>query len=63
MKRLFAVLALLFCVFITQSAHAVTVWYQPTPYPASVIATMPDSATHFSEGWLLTDGNWKPLAQ
>lgn len=44
MKKLFAALALLFLV---QIAHAVTVYYQPTPYPIQN-----QSGTHVWDGWI-----------
>ncbi|OIO51436.1 MAG: hypothetical protein AUJ45_00610 [Parcubacteria group bacterium CG1_02_50_68] len=57
MKKSFAVLIVLFCVFITQSAQAVTVYYQPTPFPLKKAngTTMPQdniSIVHVWNGWL-----------
>lgn len=61
MKKMLTAFILLFLGLSVQSVRAVTVYYQPTPYPESVTTTMPSSAVHFWEGWLLTDQNWKPL--
>lgn len=64
MRKSFVASALLFFVLsFTQSAHAVTVYYQPTPYPASTVATIPESSTHFLEGWVAVDGNSIPVQQ
>lgn len=58
MRKLFAALTLLFCVLVTQSAHAVTVWYQPTPFPAvkvdGITPINKDDITivHALEGWV-----------
>ena len=54
MKRLFVVFTLLFFAPSAQLAGAVTVWYQPTPYPAKQAddTTMPQDITivHAWEG-------------
>ncbi|MHB1163269.1 MAG: peptidoglycan DD-metalloendopeptidase family protein [Minisyncoccota bacterium] len=67
MRKLFAALALLFCVLVTQSAQAVTVWYQPAPYPVKQAdgTSMPTDITirHFWEGWVAVDGNSVPIQQ
>jgi hypothetical protein len=56
MKKSFVVSALLFLVLVAQSAHAVTVYYQPTPYPLKKAdgTAMPQSINivHAWTGWL-----------
>lgn len=56
MRKLLAVFVLLFCALVAQPANAVTVWYQPTPYPAKQAdgTMMPQDITivHAWEGWL-----------
>lgn len=42
-------------------AQAVTVWYQPTPFPSNVDASIPDAAKHFIEGWVAVDQNFTPI--
>lgn len=63
MKRLFAAAVLLLFALIVRPASAVTVWYQPTPFPANVNATIPESQRHFTEGWVLVGSNSVPIQQ
>lgn len=57
MKRLFAVLLL--CLAFVFPVNAVTVWYEPTPYPKSVLdagaTKTPPLAPHITDGWV---NNW-----
>lgn len=56
MRKSFVVTALLFLVLVAQSANAVTVYYQPTPYPlkkADGTAMLQDiNIVHAWTGWL-----------
>lgn len=66
MRKVFGVFILFYYalsaqLILAQQIQPVTVYYQPTPYPASINAIIPDSAKHFSDGWLLTDENWNPI--
>ncbi|HAT68396.1 MAG: hypothetical protein A2481_01755 [Candidatus Yonathbacteria bacterium RIFOXYC2_FULL_47_9] len=57
MKRLLTVLLL--CLSFGQFANAATAWYQPTPYPKSVIdagaTKIPPLVPHITDGWV---NNW-----
>ncbi len=57
MKRcaVLATAALAWCLCLATQANAVTVWYQPTPFPSNVESTIQENLRHYSEGWVDTD--------
>ena len=51
MKKLFAVFVFLFSILVTPFARAVTVYYQPTPYPTTLMS-QDITVVHAWDGWL-----------
>ncbi len=61
MKKWSVVLAMSLLMTGAISAQAITAWYQPTPFPSNVDASIPDASKHFIEGWVAVDQNFVPI--